>query len=139
MRFLFNANIYALILFSVLLTGFNSCAPSDKISLDRTDLNFANTRLLDAAMADVFTPPVASRIFAYTHLAHYLTYQSLEQEGPKDIQPQINGLSEFDALDKIGVDAPLAALLPFLKWGVNLFIQSTFLTNSIQSLLKKRY
>ena len=137
MRFLFNANIYALILFSVLLTGFNSCAPSDKISLDRTDLNFANTRLLDAAMADVFTPPVASRIFAYTHLAHYLTYQSLEQEGLKDIQPQINGLSEFDALDTIGVDAPLAALFAFSKMGRKLIYSEHFFDELDTELTEK--
>ena len=61
------------IVFGLCLLGFlmNGCSAPEKINLSRADLNYANTVLLDAAMADVFTPPVASRIYAYPNIAAY--------------------------------------------------------------------
>lgn len=116
---------------------FNSCNPPEKIQLGRADLNYANTVLLDAAMADVFTPPVASRIFAYSHLAHYITFEGAEQGSLPKITQHIHGLNELELPENQGVDAPLAALFALSKMSKKLIYSEEFFTDLDQALISR--
>jgi hypothetical protein len=115
----------------------NGCSALVKTELSRADLNYANTVLLDAAMADVFTPPVASRIFAYSHLAHYISFQGASKESLPEITQHIHGLEEFQLPDKQGVDPQLAALFAFSKMGKKLIYSEQFFVD-LDSVLIQR-
>ena len=104
----------------------NGCSALVKTELSRADLNYANTVLLDAAMADVFTPPVASRIFAYSHLAHYISFQGASKESLPEITQHIHGLEEFQLPDSQGVDPQLAALFALSKMGKKLIYSEQY-------------
>ena len=121
---------------SVLLTFCNS-PDKPQTPFTAKDLIAANTVLLDAAMADVFTPPVASRIFAYAHLTHYLTYQSLRPKALPNIKGSIHDLAFFETPDSTGVEPELAALLAFSKMGKKLIYSEVFFDNFEQELKAK--
>ena len=121
---------------SVLLTFCNS-PDKPQTPFTAKDLIAANTVLLDAAMADVFTPPVASRIFAYAHLTHYFTYQSLRPKALPNIKWSIHDLAFFETTDSTGVEPELAALLAFSKMGKKLIYSEVFFDNFEQELKAK--
>ena len=121
---------------SVLLTFCNS-PDKPQTPFTAKDLIAANTVLLDAAMADVFTQPVASRIFAYAHLTHYLTYQSLRPKALPNIKGSIHDLAFFETPDSTGVEPELAALLAFSKMGKKLIYSEVFFDNFEQELKAK--
>ena len=63
---------YKLLIFSFLLTA--SCKQTETKHATKTDseyLHAAEKKLTDIIITDIFTPPVASRIYAYTLLAAY--------------------------------------------------------------------
>jgi hypothetical protein len=115
----------------------NGCSVPVKKELSRADLNYANTVLLDAAMADVFTPPVASRIFAYSHLAHYISYQGASKESLPVITQHIHGLEEFQLPDTQGVDPQLAALFALSKMGKKLIYSEQYFLDLDSALIQR--
>lgn len=80
-----------------------------------SDLNHANRTLLEVAMEDGFPPPVASRVYVYPHLAHYITLQSFYPDSLVDISKKLNGLTEVPALNTSNANPELASLLAFCK------------------------
>jgi hypothetical protein len=113
------SRIFALILL-VILSSCKEATKSDIQVFKATDLNNANTVLLEAVMEDAFTPPVASRMYAYSHLAHYITLQSLRTDSLKTITSKINGLEQFKPPESQGVNPELSALLAFSHTGKKL-------------------
>ena len=90
------------------------------VIFDRIDLSDANTVLLESVMEDAFTPPVASRIYAYSHIAHYITLQSVLNESLPEITSKINGLDNFKVPEKTKVNPEFSALLAFSTIGKKL-------------------
>ena len=68
----------------VLGVYFSSCAPKKRsVSLEETHLLHQNQKqLTEVIIYDVFTPPVASRIYAYTSLAAYEAMRFAEKAYP---------------------------------------------------------
>ena len=58
------------------------------------DLRQANTVLLEGVMDGAFSPPVASRIYAYSHIANYLTIQSFYKDSLVDLSSKLNDLKD---------------------------------------------
>lgn len=108
------------IIFLVVFTSCKEPVKSDVQVFRTTDLNNANTVLLEAVMEDAFTPPVASRMYAYAHLAHYITLQSLRPDSLKTIASKINGLDSFELSESQDVNPELSALLAFSHTGKKL-------------------
>ena len=88
---------------------------------------------------DIFTPPVAARVFAYSNLAAY----EVLANGSKEIislQGKVKGLNNIPAPSKSeNIDYPFASLIAFLKVGENLtFSGDTMekLVDSVKSLAK---
>lgn len=107
----------------LILVIFASCKQSispDVQVFKTSDLNNANTVLLEAVMEDAFTPPVASRMYAYAHLAHYVTLQSLRKDSLNAITTKINGLGQIDIPESKDVNPELSALLAFANTGKKL-------------------
>ncbi|MCK8479102.1 vanadium-dependent haloperoxidase [Psychroserpens algicola] len=110
-------------------------------AFDTENLNYANKVLLESVMEDAFTPPVASRIYAYAHLAHYITLQSVENDSLSEITSKINGLDQFTIPETSNVDAKLSALLAFSRIGKKLIYSEQYfdeLTNTLKAKAKEK-
>jgi hypothetical protein len=119
----------------VLLTSCNKGVKQESYeSFESKDLNYANKVLLESVMEDAFTPPVASRIYAYAHLAHYMTLQSVNSDSLSEITSKINGLDNFTAPENTNVDAKLSALLAFSAIGKKLIYSEQFFKDLNQHL-----
>ncbi len=79
---------------AALLVGLASCKQKGSVPADADVLNANEDALTHVIIYDVFTPPVASRIYAYTNLASY--------EAMKYADPKFNSLTaqlkEFTAM-----------------------------------------
>lgn len=74
-------------------------------------------KLTDVIVYDIFSPPVASRIYAYPNIAAY-EIMALESEEYKSLAGQINGLEPLPTLkDSTRTDLEIAALKAFLVTG----------------------
>lgn len=82
---------------------------------DTADLNDANRRMLEVAMEDGFPPPVASRVYVYPHIAHYVTLQRFYPDSLPDISGDLTELTPLGDIPMEGANAELAALLAFCK------------------------
>ncbi len=84
-----------LLLVSIILTA---CGP--KHNQEGLDVYFDgslteyNRKLTDVIVADIFTPPVASRIYAYTNIAAYEGIRFMDSKRPS-LGGQLKGLSEL--------------------------------------------
>lgn len=107
------------------------------IIFDKNDLIQANTVLLESVMDDAFSPPVASRIYAYSHLAHYITLQSIYKDSLPDITTKLNGLETFSVKNTLHGNAELSALLAFSKIGKKLIYSEQYFIDLIQNLKVK--
>ena len=130
------SRIFTLILI-VILSSCKEGIKSDVQVFKTTDLNNANTVLLEAVMEDAFTPPVASRMYAYAHLAHYITLQSLRPDSLKTITSKINGLEEFKLSETQDVNPELSALLAFSITGKKLIYSEHYFEGLADSLKTK--
>ncbi|MDQ3289949.1 MAG: vanadium-dependent haloperoxidase [Bacteroidota bacterium] len=88
------------ILFSLVLVGFSACQPKpNPAGLDeftRFQLADWNKSLSHIIITDIFSPPVASRIYAYTNIA---AYEALVPGYPacQSLSGQLNGLENVPA------------------------------------------
>ncbi|MBT8245798.1 MAG: vanadium-dependent haloperoxidase [Winogradskyella sp.] len=127
-----------LVLFiAVILSSCKEELKSDTQVFQTSDLNNANTVLLEAVMEDAFTPPVASRMYAYAHLAHYITIQSLRKDSLNLITNKINGLEQFKISESKNLNPELSALLAFSNVGKKLIYSEHFFENLNDSLITK--
>lgn len=107
-----------------------SCNDNNSTNLERfdtSDLNHANRTLLEVAMEDAFPPPVASRVYVYPHIAHYITLQSFYPDSLPKIDNKLNELSPLPEFDKQNVNPELASLLAFSKIGKKVVFSEFYL------------
>ena len=128
--------IFTLILL-VILSSCKEAIKSDVQVFKSTDLNNANTVLLEAVMEDVFTPPVASRIYVYAHLAHYITLQSLRSDSLQMIRSKVSGLEDFKLPESQEVNPELSALLAFSNTGKKLIYSEYYFEDLADNLKAK--
>src|SRR5215471_16114317 len=94
-------------------------------------------QLTDVITYDIFTPPVASRIYAYSHLAAYEVMAHGDNHYVS-LEGQLKGFKEVPKPDTSkGIDYPYAALLAFMEVGRTLTFskdQTDKIVDSIKSL-----
>ncbi len=125
--------IYFLFLL-VLLTSCNKELDHKSQVFTTSDLNMANTVLLEAVMDDAFTPPVASRMYAYAHLAQYITLQEFYKDSLVNVTKVVNGLNEYQSPNSLGANPELSALLAFAKTGKKLIYSEHYFESLIDTL-----
>ncbi|TCK67715.1 PAP2 superfamily protein [Winogradskyella wandonensis] len=130
------SRLFVLFITVLLFSCKNDTKPNAQV-FQTSDLNDANTVLLEAVMEDAFTPPVASRIYAYAHLAHYTTLQSMHQDSLAEITTKINGLEDFKISKRDDVNPELASLLAFSTIGKKLIYSEHFFEDLTDSLKTK--
>ena len=90
---------------------------SQEVKLNVHHLIKANDELLDIAMVDGFSPPVASRVYVYPHIAHHIALSAFY---PNELHSLIGTLNELDSVktpEPTGAHPELSALLSFCKMG----------------------
>lgn len=76
-------------------------------------LKAANTKLLSIAMEDGFPPPIASRVYVYPHIAHYVTLRAFYPDSLKDLSLKLKGLNDFKIETLPNANPELTSLLAF--------------------------
>jgi PAP2 superfamily len=100
-----------ILLLLTICTIFNSCKKETSIVVSTTDYQAAVENVTQILIHDIFSPPVASRIYTYPNIA---AYEVIAQNSPTylSLQNQVHGLDSIPKLDpKIGINKSVAALV----------------------------
>lgn len=130
--------IKILLLCSVSLLGFMSCEENTAYKERLQDPSlFHNSMqaLSDVIVYDIFSPPVASRVYMYPSVAAYAIMQKQYPEKYQDLTGQLAAFTEIPAMDQENIHAELAAIHAFLKVGTALI----FSENKIQEYQENLY
>ncbi|MBP6556794.1 MAG: vanadium-dependent haloperoxidase [Flavobacterium sp.] len=125
------------LLFVALSLCLVSCKKEQSILVTPAEYQASVDNVTEILIHDIFSPPVASRIYAYPNIAAYeviaqnsKTYQSL--------QGQLNGLKGIPVLDpKSGVNKDLAALVAHMEVSKTLVFSEELVEKFRDSLYQK--
>lgn len=84
---------------------------AEEINISPEDLHSVVDKVTQIMIHDIFSPPVASRIFAYPNVA---AYEIVSQNSPnyKSLAGQLNGLNPIPKIDTVsGINTNLAAII----------------------------
>ena len=129
-----NAKIYLLGLVMLFLT---SCKKETPIKVTSDDFCAAVDTVTEIMVHDIFSPPVASRIYVYPNVA---AYEIMAQNNTKyeSLQGQLKGLDSIPKLDpKSGVNKNLAALIAHIEVSKQLIFSEEALEKYRDSLYEK--
>jgi hypothetical protein len=115
------------------LLFFSTSAQSINWNADATPLHRAEKALTDIIVHDVFSPPVASRIYAYSNIA---AYEVLNKSYPGYISLQTQ-LPDFPLIPapKNEISSSLAAVYSFLLTGKKMVYSDSALQDSLNDIL----
>ncbi|MEO5889808.1 MAG: vanadium-dependent haloperoxidase [Ferruginibacter sp.] len=121
-----------LILFILLVQNISYAQPK-AWETDATPLHRAQKALTDVVVHDIFSPPVASRIYAYTNIA---AYEILVKKYPgyKSLNKQLNSYPEMPVAPG-KICASLAAVNAFLAVAKGLVFSEAILQDSTDHIL----
>ncbi len=112
--------IFEYSIFVFIFIYFASCQSShNQEDLDdffQSQLNTWNKNLTNVIIGDIFTPPVASRIYAYANVAAYEA-SVIESPGYLTLAGQLNEFSTVPAPTSENIYHPLASIIAFSKTG----------------------
>ena len=122
----------------VLLCGLLACREAGKntVVFDTQDLNRLNRRLLDVAMEDGFSPPIASRVYVYPHIAHYVTLRNFYPDSLAGLDSVLNDFPPMDVPKTADANAELSALFAFCKTARRVVFSEFYFTDQVDSLKK---
>lgn len=111
-------------LFSLLLLFlFSSCEEKTEYKAMLNDpelLHGSVKKLTDVIIHDIFSPPVASRIYAYPSIAAYEAMRPAYKEDYATLAGQLNGLENIPEPNNDDIDFHLASVHAFLQVGTTL-------------------
>jgi len=127
------------LLFAIIMVGAVACsqraADYQQVLHDPVLYSKITGQLTDVITYDIFTPPVASRIYAYSHLAAFET-MARGDSSYTSLKGQLKGFADVPSPEAgKAIDYPYAALLAFMEVGRTLtFSKDT--TDKIVDYLK---
>jgi hypothetical protein len=101
---------------------------------DAAILHRAEKALTDVIIHDIFSPPVASRIYVYANIAAYEVLVKAN-DSCRSLHGRIHAIPEI-ALPEKKISFPLAAVYSFLLTGKKLVFSEPVLEDSINNILK---
>ena len=143
MKFLKTYAFSKMRLFSLVLLVFLSvisCSNHDKNIEKLNDpelFHQAMQNLTDVIVYDIFSPPVASRIYVYPTIAAYETISFLNPESYRSLSGQINGLKEIVYSKDKNINSNLAALYAFNEVGKKFIFSKEKMEFLNKNFLKK--
>jgi hypothetical protein len=103
---------------------------------DATPLHRAENTVTDIMVHDIFSPPVANRVYLYANVAAYETLVKAYPEGGyRSLHGQVQHFPELPA-PREKIDGSLAAVYAFLMVGKKLLFSESILEDSLQSILR---
>ena len=131
---------YSAYILSVLILLTISCSDKKVTKLDDVNILFQNEKMLTKIIVDdIFSPPVASRIYSYTALAQYEAIRFIDTNGNESIAEKLNGFSKMPVPEKgKEYNFLLAATKAFcsVAYDIRIFSKDT-LVNYEQQVLEK--
>lgn len=126
--------IFSIAIISLL---FISCKKDKSIIVTTDEYHAAIDNVTQIMIHDIFSPPVASRIFVYPNIA---AYEIMAQNSKTyiSLQNQLNGLDSIPKLDSnSGVNQPLAALVAHMELSKQLVFSEEIVDKFRDSLYQK--
>lgn len=119
---------------------FVSCTKKEPIQITAQDFHNAIDKVTDIMVHDIFSPPVASRIYVYPNIAAYeiMAAQSNEYQS---LAGQVEGLQSITSIDTVDVNYKLAALIAHMDISKSLIFSEDRMQNysdSLYSIWKKQ-
>ncbi len=124
----------------ILLLSLFSCKKDTtyKKHLSDPELYLATAKqLTDVIVYDIFSPPVASRVYAYPNIAAYETMIHAYPDKYVSLAGQLSGLKPPPQPKQQNIDFHLASLQAFLKVGKTLIFSEEKMDTYSQALYKK--
>ncbi|HUH33768.1 MAG TPA: hypothetical protein VLZ28_07420, partial [Daejeonella sp.] len=128
--------IYKVILFLLLSNSLPAAAQWKKYEAEATPLHRSQKALSDIIVHDVFSPPVASRIFAYANIAAY-EIQASQNEKFVSLNGIVKGFNKIPKpADRNNLSYSLSATIAYLKVAGKLVFSEEMIRDSTASILK---
>jgi len=124
-------------LLGIMVLFFTSCKKENPIVITANDYCSAVDTITGIMVHDIFSPPVASRIYVYPNIA---AYEIMAQNSTKfqSLQGQLKGLDSIPTLDgRSGVNQKLAALIAHMEVSKQLIFSEDALEKYRDSLYQK--
>lgn len=116
---------------------FISCKKDKSIVVTTDEYHAAIDNVTQIMIHDIFSPPVASRIFVYPNIAAY-EIMAQNSKTYNSLQNQLKGLDSIPKLDsKSGVNQPLAALIAHMELSKQLVFSEEIVEKFRDSLYQK--
>ncbi|MGB1170933.1 MAG: vanadium-dependent haloperoxidase [Flavobacteriaceae bacterium] len=117
----FRRIVQRIILFSAVMGGLLSCAPTDNSYIEKLQhpewFQAAMKNLTDIVVYDIFSPPVASRVYLYPSIAAYETARQQAPQAYQSLSGQVKDLKPVPQAQSEAVNFSLASLYAFNKVG----------------------
>ena len=124
-------------LLGLMIVLFTSCKKDQPIVVTTDDYCAAVDTVTGIMVHDIFSPPVAARVYVYPNIA---AYEIIAQNNAKyqSLQGQLHGLDSIPVLDtKSGVNQKLAALIAHMEISKQLIFSEQALEKYRDSLYEK--
>src|SRR5882762_7987305 len=103
-------------------------------SVDAAPLHRAEKALTDVMVHDIFSPPVASRIYLYTNVAAYEVLVKAYPGSYRSLYGQVRNFPNLPA-PREKIDGSLAAVYALMVVGKKLIFSEPVLEDSLQAIL----
>ncbi|MGV6831826.1 MAG: vanadium-dependent haloperoxidase [bacterium] len=120
----------------LLFLAFNSCQKSEPIELTSADFQAGVDKLTEIMVHDIFSPPVASRIYAYPNITAY-EIVAVNSENYNSLHGQITDLPQIPKASDPNVNIQLAALIAYMDVGKLLIFSEDKMTDFRDDLYAK--
>ena len=122
------------IIWAILLIQQFTYAQTGRWEMDAAPLHHAQKALTEVIIHDIFSPPVASRIYAYANMA---AYETLVKKYPahRSFYQQVKTFPDIPA-PSAKISASLAAVNAFLLTGKSLVFSEKMMEDSIVNILR---
>ena len=127
-------NLYLIVI--ILLTFACNKKQEENIEISVNDYHNAVDKLTEVMVHDIFSPPVASRLYVYPNIAAYEII-SKNSDKFKSLSGQLNGFNSFESVKpNEAVNLELAALIAYLDVAKELVFSKEQITAYRDSLYK---
>lgn len=121
-----------------LCVGCDASLDYDKSKLNDSELFLSTMKnLTDIIVYDIFSPPVASRVYLYPTIAAYEIMAQAMPEKYSSLSGQIHDLTQIPLPENERVDSRLAALMAFNQVGKNLIFSEAKMLQYQEALAAK--
>ena len=129
----FNSKFLGVLLFTLLLTATSCNKKKDPIVLTGEDFHASVDKVTEVMVHDIFSPPVASRIYAYPNIA---AYEILAQNNAnyRSLASQLRGLDSVPKAPLAEVNYEVAALVAHMDLSRRLIFSEEMITSYRDSL-----